>query len=135
MIGIAAGYDRFDKPLADFAVRLADAWAARTSHDAAGWAPERPSYGQCAVSALVIQDIFGGELMRGEFDGGSHYWNRLCNGFEIDLTRSQFDRVPDFRDIAVQSRSYVLSYPATVVRYSLLRARVRETPSRLMPAS
>jgi hypothetical protein len=49
------------------------------------------------VTALVVHDLFGGELLEAEVhfrDGsrqGFHYWNRL-DGVEVDLTREQFSR-------------------------------------------
>jgi hypothetical protein len=63
--------------------------------DAAQWTPDNPSRGQCAVSALVVHDFFGGRLLEAEvhFDDGSrqgfHYWNRLASG-DVDLTSEQF---------------------------------------------
>jgi hypothetical protein len=59
------------------------------------WTPVEPSRGQCAVTALVVHDLLGGELLEAEVrqaDGsqqGFHYWNRLA-GVDIDLTRRQF---------------------------------------------
>jgi hypothetical protein len=60
-----------------------------------GWQPDNPSRGQCGVTALVVQDLVGGDLILGEvFVGdakvGHHYWNRLPDGTEIDLTGDQF---------------------------------------------
>jgi hypothetical protein len=63
--------------------------------DAADWTPSNPSRGHCAVTALVVHDLIGGELLEAEVryrDGspqGFHYWNRLA-GVDIDLTREQF---------------------------------------------
>ncbi len=63
--------------------------------DAAKWTPANPSLGQCAVTALVVHDLVGGELLEAEVqyaDGsrqGFHYWNRLA-GVDIDLYRAQF---------------------------------------------
>jgi hypothetical protein len=63
--------------------------------DAAVWTPENPSRGQCAVTALVVHDLLGGQLLEAEVrnhDGspqGFHYWNRLAD-VDVDLTRSQF---------------------------------------------
>ncbi|WP_151082170.1 YunG family protein [Nocardioides cynanchi] len=55
----------------------------------------RPSRGQCGTTALVIQDLLGGDLMVAEveYDGrveGVHYWNVTPGGVELDLTRDQF---------------------------------------------
>lgn len=61
----------------------------------AGWQPDNPALGHCDVTALIVNDIFGGDLMVGEvwLDGeqhGFHWWNRLPSGIELDLTREQF---------------------------------------------
>ena len=70
-------------------------WGRDTADRDDGWTPENPSRGQCDVTSLVVQDIFGGELLAaGVFRDGerveSHLWNRLPGGAEVDLTRDQF---------------------------------------------
>jgi hypothetical protein len=63
--------------------------------DVPTWTPAEPSQGQCAVTALVIHDYLGGQLLEAEVlhaDGshqGFHYWNRFA-GVDVDLTRRQF---------------------------------------------
>ena len=104
------------------AIRLA--WAADTSTDP-GWSTKCPARGQCAVTALVIQDYLGGELMRAEVEGISHYWNQVSGG-EIDLTREQFTKFEP-GTIRNRSRRYVLSFSETVRRYETLKERVAMT--------
>ena len=81
----------------DSAVRAS--WAADTcsADDAvrAPWAADNPAWGHCDITALVLHDLLGGNLMVGEvhLDGeqhGYHWWNRLDSRAEIDLTRVQF---------------------------------------------
>ena len=60
------------------------------------WSPQNPALGQCAISALIIQDYFGGDLLYCKHL--KHFWNKLPNGQEIDLTKSQF---PDNTKICV----------------------------------
>ena len=115
--------ERLDATVPGFTDRIKACWDAETSNDRTCWREDVRAYGQCAITALIVQDRFGGELMRGEFEAGSHYWNRLPDGVEIDLTASQFDRVPNFENVAMRSRDYVLSYPATVRRYETLKTR------------
>ncbi len=80
-------------------------WSADTSADPDGWSPENPAWGQCAVTALVVQDRFG--------------------GIEIDLTRQQFATwVPD--EEGERERSYVLSFPDTRARYDRLVCALEE---------
>jgi 8-oxo-dGTP pyrophosphatase MutT (NUDIX family) len=73
------------------------AWGPDTCdpHDLASWRPDNPARGQCATTALVVQDLLGGELVMGEVhvDGvkvGHHWWNRLLDGTTVDLTADQF---------------------------------------------
>jgi hypothetical protein len=83
-------------PAVAAAVRAA--WSRDTCDDAD--LPHRtsadPARGQCGVSALVVHDLLGGELLLAEVlshDGsrqGVHWWNRLPAGEEVDLTREQF---------------------------------------------
>lgn len=74
-----------------------DAWGPDTCDpsDLPDWRPENPARGQCGTTALVIHDLLGGDLILGEVRGrgarlGHHYWNRLPDGTEVDLTRDQF---------------------------------------------
>lgn len=110
--------------LDELASALRLSWDAETSSDPS-WAASVPSQGQCAVSALVVQDEFGGDLIRAVVQGVSHYWNRLPSGSEVDVTRDQFDCWCPI-DEAVRGRDYVLSFPGTAARYALLRRRVHD---------
>jgi 8-oxo-dGTP pyrophosphatase MutT (NUDIX family) len=73
------------------------AWGPDTCdpHDLASWRADNPARGQCGTTALVVQDLLGGELVMGDVlvDGvkvGHHWWNQLPDGDEIDLTAGQF---------------------------------------------
>lgn len=99
-------------------------WTAETSVDPQAWTSAIASRGQCAVTALVVQDLLGGTLLRGEVHGASHYWIRLPSGEEIDLTRDQFARFHLDGPVEERTREYVLSHPDTALRYRLLKARV-----------
>lgn len=95
------------------------------------WTAENPSRGQCGVAALVVNDLLGGELIKGEVhrDGvrvDFHWWNRLPGGFEIDLTRDQFSPQETV------TRGSAIDRPPNAVgdrlrtEYDTLRARVLE---------
>lgn len=103
---------------------LSDSWSKRTSYDPAGWSNRNPAWGQCAVTALIIQDLFGGIVLRGLVNGIEHYWNRLPNKAEVDLTRTQFSEVREIASVVPVSRKFILSAPSTASRYAALKRRV-----------
>ncbi len=58
------------------------------------WSTDNPSRGHCAVAALTLHDLLGGDLLLATVDRdgehiGYHWWNRV-GGVDIDLTRGQF---------------------------------------------
>lgn len=65
---------------------LAKAWSLET---AVQWTEENPASGQCNVTAAVIFDLFGGEILRTRLLEVWHYYNRI-DGERCDLTDSQF---------------------------------------------
>jgi hypothetical protein len=109
------------------------AWGVDVCDDPADvprWPTANPARGQCGPTALVLNDLLGGDLCVAEVhspDGtrqGFHWWNRLA-GVDVDLTREQFGA-----DEVVQEPR-VLARPAGPLRrgeaqYLLLRARVLE---------
>ena len=109
---------------------LTSAWGADTCdpHDLDHWRPDNPARGQCGVTALVVHDLFGGDLVLGEvYVGetkvGHHYWNRLRDGSQVDLTAAQF------HPGEVVTGGEVLQRPPGAPRrcreqYALLRSRV-----------
>lgn len=57
--------------------------------DRKDWKPENPAWGHCAVTALLVQEFFGGEILDNN-ETLKHFWNKIDNK-EIDLTESQFE--------------------------------------------
>jgi len=101
---------------------VSQSWSAETSNNGTG-SRQVPSRGQCAVTALVIQDLLDGDILRTEVDGISHYWNRLPDGHELDLTRDQFPRFAA-GEVERRSRAHLISDEDTRRRYDILRMRV-----------
>lgn len=100
-------------------------WCRDTSATPELWSPALPSRGQCAVTALVVQDILGGVLLRTTNFGESHYLNGLVDGSYLDLTGDQFE-VQAYTPFEERSREYVLGNLNTVKRYSLLLRRIAD---------
>jgi hypothetical protein len=112
-------------------VAIEQSWSVETCDpvDVEAWSTDNPARGQCGATALVVHDLLGGELLLAEVrrpDGtrqGVHYWNRLPDGREVDLTCSQFSQ-----EEIVQAPRAVTRPPGPPMRcapqYELLRARV-----------
>lgn len=111
--------------LEDLRGALESAWSEATSADSERWTGSNPAWGQCAVTALAVQDYLGGTLLRGEVGPISHYWNVLPSGEEIDLTLRQFGDGVLVENVEPRTRDHVLSYPETQRRYDLLARLVR----------
>ena len=108
---------------------LKTAWSKETSADPKNWSPENTAWGQCAVTALLVQSFLGGEILRLNLTTAHseklstlrfHYFNRVndtpvvANGSgrppteplvtehtqrEIDLTAIQFADIAEYEEI------------------------------------
>ncbi len=65
---------------------IQDSWSEKTSPH---WRPDNPPFGQGAVTALVVNDLFAGEIVKTEAPGGWHFYN-IVDGERYDLTKDQF---------------------------------------------
>ena len=84
------------------------------------WNEENPSLGQCAITALIVNDFFGGKIMRCMSSTGSHYYN-LIDDEIVDLTVEQFlGEIPEYENGEERTREYLLSNEDTKKRYLLL---------------
>jgi hypothetical protein len=100
-------------------------WRAETSFWPDEWTPARPSVGQCAVTAMIVQDRFGGDVLRTLNGGVVHYWNRV-DDVEVDLTRDQFDTwAPDADVVTVDRRGLASSGPTIATRHRRLAVSLR----------
>lgn len=110
------------RDLATLRVELEKYWCAETSFWPEEWTSARPSFGQCAVTALILHDRFGGEICRTSNQGVLHYWNRL-DATEVDLTRDQFEQwSPEEPVITISRSALAASGPTLASRHQRLTA-------------
>lgn len=123
--------------LEQVAAALRESWSAATCDpaDLYRWQPDNPARGQCGSSSFVVQDLLGGDLVLAEVrlpDGttdGVHYWNRLPDGTEIDLTREQFVDDEELVAPAVVARIPGPPDPRSIDQYlALLQAVLAKLP-------
>jgi hypothetical protein len=103
------------------------AWSAETSDRPDSWTPANPAYQQCDVTARVVRDYLGGEILVAGvvLDGlrvDRHAWNRLPSGLVLDLTREQFRDGERLEEPAIND---VVRIDRNPERYELLASRVR----------
>ncbi len=87
-----------DRPaLASVEEALRASWDRDTSDDPAGWSRQNPALGQCAVSALVVRALYGGDIViatvldrHGNRTPDGHAWNVLPSGQHFDPAFDQF---------------------------------------------
>lgn len=106
------------------------AWTKDTCYppDRNNWTKEKPEIGQCAVTALIVQDEFHGDIVyNSQFD---HYYNILPSGKKMDLTKGQFSSKITGPAVVV-NRDEILYSPnaqkfKTLQRYRLLKKRLEQ---------
>lgn len=117
-------------PLEDVARALRAGWARDTTDDPGRWSEDNPSLGQCAVSALVVRAIYGGDLViatvldrEGNRTPDGHAWNILPNGESFDVA---FDQFRDGEQLAepIKTEPVIAGDPR---RAHILAERVSET--------
>ena len=83
-----------------------------------------PTYGQCAVTAMIVNDIFGGTIHKIKVSGGcTHYFNKI-NDIYIDLTSDQFtlyEMDVKYEPNQKVPREYCGKNEDTAKRYNLLK--------------
>ena len=80
-----------------------------------------PATGQCSVTALVVNDVFGGEILKTRTTLGVHFYNRIGDR-RWDLTISQFRQPIPFEDLpATREEAMADTSPK---QYEALRSRL-----------
>src|SRR6476469_6500553 len=84
---------KFDPAKVQSALR--QSWSAASSDQ---WTRQNPAAGQCNVTALLVHELFGGELLKTPLPAGDHFYNRI-EGRRYDFTASQFDQPIAYVDL------------------------------------
>jgi hypothetical protein len=103
---------------------LRRSWSLATARQ---WTPDNPAAGQCNVTALLIHDLFGGDLLKTRLPAGDHFYNRI-EGRRYDFTESQFDRPIAYMDLPTERAD--AERGATKDELATLRAAFRRQRAR-----
>ena len=74
---------------------LSTSWSLESSTK---WTKDTPSTGQCGVTALVVNDLLGGEIKKTYLPDGWHFYNCI-NNQRYDFTAAQFKEDILYMDI------------------------------------
>jgi len=107
--------------------KIEKGWTKDTSYWPDRWSSENPACGQCAITALIVQENLGGDLLRTEVEGfGSHYYNKLPDGTIVDLTKKQFPSDAKMSAPSVKKRQDILQYKKVEKRYVALKENIEK---------
>jgi hypothetical protein len=95
---------------------LLQSWSGSSSGQ---WLAANPARGQCNVTALLVNEYFGGEILKTPLLEGDHFYNRI-DGKRVDLTKSQFAAPIAYLDLA-SDRVEALAGTSTA-QYDALKA-------------
>lgn len=122
--------------LSELTTAFHKAWNAETGFAGGDWSSDNPARAQCLTSSLVVQDYYGGDLIRfavrGEGISENHYCNLLEDGTLLDTTRSQYTTPVTMQVHPVNLGGYSslrekrLDDEETRMRYELLKRRLAE---------
>lgn len=102
------------------------AWDQDTAYNGV-WTEKNKSYGQCAVTALLVQNYFQGKIYKADVKGEqySHFWNVLPDGKVKDLTKSQFrGKTIELINIRSKTVDELMMDKDLKKRYEILKKRV-----------
>ena len=108
---------------------LIQLWCAETCAPRmrAQWAAQHPSWGQCSITAFLVQDIFGGKVYGVLRPGGNYHCYNVIGSSVFDLTSEQFgDERLDYTENPEQLRSVHFAKAEKAQRYQLLREKLRQ---------
>jgi hypothetical protein len=111
----------FATPL-DLYRAISRVWSGDTSSPTDAWSSSNPAQNHCSITALVVQDHFGGEILSTKTQGGTHFYN-LIDAKKWDLTVSQFAEPIPYDDTP-SSRIAALA-DTSAQKYALLTARLK----------
>ena len=86
------------------------------------WNNDNKYFGMSLITALIVNDYFGGDICKIYVAGISHYYN-LIDSEIIDLTSKQFNLDIDYKNYEIINREKILT-DDTKYRYNILKKRL-----------
>ena len=93
------------------------------------WSKDNKTWGQCSITAFLIQDIFGGEVYGVLLPDGNYHCYNVIGGRQYDLTIEQFgDKASElvYDNTNPQSRDVHFAKEEKHGRYLLLKKLLKD---------
>ncbi|MBQ1544961.1 MAG: hypothetical protein IIZ60_04280 [Clostridia bacterium] len=91
------------------------------------WPDRHPSWGQCSITAFLVQDIYGGKVLGVPRDGGNFHCFNQVGDCVFDITSEQFgSETLVYEDRPEQFREVHFAKEEKRLRYELLKQRLEE---------
>lgn len=110
-------------------MNIREAWCRETAHPSyqKDWSEDNPSYGQCCVTALVMQEIIGGDIYECTMGRRKHFYNVTPDAQFHDFTIDQFPIPRDCtKNVKLRTRESLLQSKDVRERYNLLKTRLNK---------
>ena len=111
----------------DYYDLLSECWSAETCAPRmrSEWSPENRTYGQCSITAFLLQDIYGGEVYGVPLEDGNFHCYNKAGGCVFDLTSEQFgENMLDYSGCPEQFREIHFAKEEKRLRYELLKQKL-----------
>ena len=112
----------------DYYDLLSNCWCADTCAPRmrANWTKENKTYGQCSITAFLLQDIYGGKVFGIPNEDGSFHCFNDVDGCVFDLTSEQFgDRRLNYENCVLQEREVHFAKEEKLQRYEKLKSMLQ----------
>lgn len=89
------------------------------------WSEDNKTWGQCSITAFLVQDIFGGKVFGVPREGGTFHCYNVVGDKVFDLTSEQFgDEKLSYEDNPEQFREVHFAKEEKRLRYELLKEKL-----------
>ncbi len=126
--------DKTGRTPRDYYDILTEIWCAKTCAPRMrdSWSEENKTYGQCSITAFLMQDLFGGKVYGILRPGGNYHCFNDVDGTVFDLTSEQFgDEKLDYDNSPEQFREVHFAKEEKRLRYEYLKDRLQDKISKI----
>ena len=88
------------------------------------WSEDNKTWGQCTITAFLLQDIYGGRVYGVPLPDGNYHCFNVVGDRVFDLTSEQFKAPLDYRNCPEQFRKDHLGKEEKRLRYEELKRRL-----------